>query len=628
MWAWTNVLKPAWDALGRFFSALWNDRLQPLFERVLTGWKRILDGIVWAWTNVLRPAWDALGRYASALWNDRLRPTFDKVKAGWDALMRGIRSLWQDILKPTWDKVAGAATSLWNDRLKPAFDKIRGGWEGMISGIRVLWTDKLRPIFTAVGDFVKKDLKGKIDDGVRLIKDSWSGLANGFRSPINWVIDKVWNNGLAKAFNNVAGAVGSSAKIATIGQIPAYAKGGLAKKGWALVGEEGPELVNFDQPGRVYTADQTRAALTPGAPRTVELPKGAPASVTPPMGALNLAPRTAPMGGLLSWALGGLASAARSLLDPILALAKTTLGGMGSMGRVAYDAARMAVDKLISWIKPKDVAPAPTPSSEPDDAADGTIGARGPGYNRGGGPNMLRSMNAGAAATLGIPNGYWPSNGQITSWFGYRKTPQGLPDFTAQHTGVDFWSGLGRKTHASHAGKVFSDGRSADSTGSYTIGIAHARPGARGGSNPFYTFYAHNPAGGSRVTKGQWVEAGQHIGYEGNTGYSTGPHLHYGLLARKGGSEANINALFRDRGGNLPPGLNLVLNNTGRDEYILNHSQAAALAGAAGQGLPESLVLVVEDGQAFPAYLARKTDERIAGHVAGLSQPVRQYTGG
>ncbi|WP_442592461.1 tape measure protein [Parapusillimonas sp. JC17] len=36
-----------------------------------------------------------------------------------------------------------------------------------------------------------------------------------------------------------------------------FAAGGFALPGWAMVGEEGPELVNFSQPGRVYTAGQT-----------------------------------------------------------------------------------------------------------------------------------------------------------------------------------------------------------------------------------------------------------------------------------------------------------------------------------------------------------------------------------
>ena len=41
-----------------------------------------------------------------------------------------------------------------------------------------------------------------------------------------------------------------------------FAVGGYATPGWALVGEEGPELVNFTNPGRVYTADQTREMLS------------------------------------------------------------------------------------------------------------------------------------------------------------------------------------------------------------------------------------------------------------------------------------------------------------------------------------------------------------------------------
>lgn len=41
----------------------------------------------------------------------------------------------------------------------------------------------------------------------------------------------------------------------------AFALGGLATPGWALVGERGPELVNFKSPGQVYTADQTNDIL-------------------------------------------------------------------------------------------------------------------------------------------------------------------------------------------------------------------------------------------------------------------------------------------------------------------------------------------------------------------------------
>lgn len=46
-----------------------------------------------------------------------------------------------------------------------------------------------------------------------------------------------------------------------VGKIEGFAVGGLAMPGWAVVGERGPELVNFSTPGRVYTAEQTQRML-------------------------------------------------------------------------------------------------------------------------------------------------------------------------------------------------------------------------------------------------------------------------------------------------------------------------------------------------------------------------------
>jgi murein DD-endopeptidase MepM/ murein hydrolase activator NlpD len=42
--------------------------------------------------------------------------------------------------------------------------------------------------------------------------------------------------------------------------------------------------------------------------------------------------------------------------------------------------------------------------------------------------------------------------------------------------------------------------------------------------------YSHLSANRTTVSFGQWVEAGALIGYSGNTGYSTGPHLHFAVL--------------------------------------------------------------------------------------------------
>lgn len=70
-----------------------------------------------------------------------------------------------------------------------------------------------------------------------------------------------------------AHSAGITAGLASL-NLEGFAKGGRAK-GWAIVGEEGPELVNFTHPGRVYTADETAAAMQGFNPDLLAMASGA-----------------------------------------------------------------------------------------------------------------------------------------------------------------------------------------------------------------------------------------------------------------------------------------------------------------------------------------------------------------
>ncbi|MDR2480984.1 MAG: M23 family metallopeptidase [Spirochaetaceae bacterium] len=117
----------------------------------------------------------------------------------------------------------------------------------------------------------------------------------------------------------------------------------------------------------------------------------------------------------------------------------------------------------------------------------------------------------------------YPLHGRISSVFGWRKDPfTGVRTF---HKGIDIVSSVGAPVKASMTGSVSMVGFS-PILGKYVI-LSH--PGK------YQTMYAH--LNSASVTKGAKIIQGDIIGEVGNTGYSTGPHLHFVIY--KNGREIN-----------------------------------------------------------------------------------------
>jgi Lysozyme-like/Peptidase family M23 len=125
----------------------------------------------------------------------------------------------------------------------------------------------------------------------------------------------------------------------------------------------------------------------------------------------------------------------------------------------------------------------------------------------------------------------------ITSGFGYRSDP--FDGSNEMHKGIDFGC-------ISHVTPIYSanDGRviysqfhtNRDGTPGYgnLVMVQH-------GGN-FITAYAH--MSDISVEKGETIEKGQQVGICGNTGSSTGPHLHFELKSALWGGHQNPISLF------------------------------------------------------------------------------------
>ena len=84
-------------------------------------------------------------------------------------------------------------------------------------------------------------------------KDAVDALGRAIK---NEIINQLARAGIKFALNLIAPGLGSALGFA------GFQQGGLADRGLALVGEAGPEIVDFRQPGRVYTNDELGNAIS------------------------------------------------------------------------------------------------------------------------------------------------------------------------------------------------------------------------------------------------------------------------------------------------------------------------------------------------------------------------------
>jgi len=124
----------------------------------------------------------------------------------------------------------------------------------------------------------------------------------------------------------------------------------------------------------------------------------------------------------------------------------------------------------------------------------------------------------------------WPIYGSITSYYGYRRDPFN-PSRRQFHSGIDIKGATGTPVRAAMAGRVSSVGY--DRVYGNYIFINH--------HSGYRTLYAHLNI--IRTRAGAYVVQGERIGDVGNTGQSTGPHLHFTVY--KDGVTVNPRALMR-----------------------------------------------------------------------------------
>ena len=130
---------------------------------------------------------------------------------------------------------------------------------------------------------------------------------------------------------------------------------------------------------------------------------------------------------------------------------------------------------------------------------------------------------------LKVANTVMPTTApETTSEYGWRTPP--CRGCSADHKGVDFVPGYGEPVFAVADGMVIEMGRNGG-YGNY-VKLKHLMGNSEGVIEEWVTLYAHmkNDSFPEEMMIGSVVKSGDTIGAVGNTGMSTGPHLHFELI--------------------------------------------------------------------------------------------------
>lgn len=374
-WLWTNVLSPVFSFIATAAKVMGIILAIIVFGPIILLFKALAAVAMWLWTNAIQPAFTLIAALATWLWNNAIKPAFDAAKTGIRALGTVFQWLWTNVVQPVFHFI-GALISTWWTGVKVIFNAVRtyilgplGSvfrwlydnvvkpvWNSIKSVITGVWTGAIRPAFNAL-----KTAIGKVGDAFKTAKDAiktaWNAIKDATKSPINWVIKTVWNEGIVSIWKKITGWIPG---VPTLGKLKLLAAGGTVGAGFgqaatpgmfnrptAIVGEGNPAYPEYVIPtdpkfrGRALALWQSAGG---------QLMKDGGIIGDIVSGAKNIGGKV--VGGIKSAAdfLSDPLGAAAKLLNPILDKAKAHLGNT-AFGKMAAGLPKMVIQGLKDLVK-------------------------------------------------------------------------------------------------------------------------------------------------------------------------------------------------------------------------------------------------------------------------------------
>jgi SLT domain-containing protein len=142
----------------------------------------------------------------------------------WDDIKAVALGAWHDAIQPVFNGIETGAMFLWHEAIEPAFDGIKTAIGGLETAALWLWHNVFDPVWHGIEQGAQRFVTGF---GI-----VWGKVESAFKTPVNFLINIVYDKGIRHFWDTIVGAVGLHsldlpyvAPLAGGGMIPGYAPG-------------------------------------------------------------------------------------------------------------------------------------------------------------------------------------------------------------------------------------------------------------------------------------------------------------------------------------------------------------------------------------------------------------------
>lgn len=266
--AFDTIAVPIFDALKEIFDST-GITANTVFTLIGDYFKACIEVLTFMWDSVGKPVFEAIMSIVGVV-KDIFVQYMPMIQETFSTVINDIVDIWNNNLKPMFDAIVDFIVNTLVPQWKWVFENIIGPVFGaLVKFIGDAWTNGIKPIFTGIIDFITGVFSGswsKAWDGVvSIFKGIFGGLVSIAKVPINAVINMV--NKMIGGLNKISlpdwipGIGGKGINIPTIPMLykgTDYFQGSNAFGNVAMVGEQGPELVELPTGSKVNTAEETK----------------------------------------------------------------------------------------------------------------------------------------------------------------------------------------------------------------------------------------------------------------------------------------------------------------------------------------------------------------------------------